>query len=181
MIKINLLREKGKKAGGTKIPKELLIFFGSLIVMVVLLLLIQWRMGKDKDETIAKINTTEQEIQRYQVRIAEAKKAKEAKEALQEQLNIIDILKKEKGSPAKVLDELSVQKPEKMHFESVKKEGMKLGVEGVALDDETIANFMTSLRNSKRFRSVDLIVSEQIEQSKVKLKKFTISCEINLM
>jgi Tfp pilus assembly protein PilN len=63
----------------------------------------------------------------------------------------------------------------------MKKEGTKLGIEGIALDDETVANFMTSLRKSKLFKSVDLVVSEQIEQSKIKLKKFTLSCEISPM
>ncbi len=54
-----------------------------------------------------------------------------------------------------------------------------MGIEGVALDDETVANFMTNLRKSKLFKNVDLVVSEQFEQSKVKLKKFTLSCEIS--
>jgi hypothetical protein len=48
------------------------------------------------------------------------------------------------------------------------------------LDDETIANFMTNLRKSKLFKGVDLIVSEQVEQGKIKLKKFILSCEIIL-
>jgi Tfp pilus assembly protein PilN len=46
------------------------------------------------------------------------------------------------------------------------------------LDDETIANFMTNLRKSKLFKNVDLIVSEQIEQNKMKVRKFVLSCEI---
>ncbi|MGZ3603813.1 MAG: PilN domain-containing protein, partial [Thermodesulfobacteriota bacterium] len=60
---------------------------------------------------------------------------------------------------AKVLDELSIDKPEKLQLESLKKDGSKLGIEGIALDDETIANFMTNLRKSKLFRGVDLVVS----------------------
>jgi type IV pilus assembly protein PilN len=96
-------------------------------------------------------------------------------------LNIINSLRKEKATPAKVLDELSIDKPEKMHLESVKKDGSKLGIEGIALDDETIANFMTNLRKTKLFKNVDLIVSEQVEQSKIKLKKFILSCDIILM
>ena len=72
-------------------------------------------------------------------------------------------------------------KLEKIQLDSLKKEGQKLGIEGVALDDETVANFMTNLRKSKMFKSVDLIVSEQIEQSKLKLKKFILTCEIILM
>ncbi len=77
-----------------------------------------------------------------------------------------------------VLDELSIGKPEKLQLESLKKDGTKLGIEGVALDDETIANFMTNLRKSKLFKNVDLVVSEQVEQNKMKVKKFVLSCEI---
>ena len=93
-------------------------------------------------------------------------------------MNVINSLRKAKATPAKVLDELSIDKPEKIYFESVKKDGSKLGIEGIALDDETVANFMTNLRKSKMFKNVDLIVSEQTEQSKIKLKKFILSCEI---
>ena len=46
------------------------------------------------------------------------------------------------------------------------------------MDDETVANFMTNLRKSSLFKSVDLVVSERSEQSKIMLKKFTLSCEI---
>jgi Tfp pilus assembly protein PilN len=70
-------------------------------------------------------------------------------------------------------------KPEKIQLESLKKEGVKLGIEGVALDDETVANLMTNLRRSKIFKNVDLIVSEQIEQNKIRLKRFVLSCEIS--
>ena len=106
---------------------------------------------------------------------------KDAQKNLQEKLNIINSLRKEKESPARVLDELSIDKPEKIQLESLKKEGTKLGIEGIALDDETVANFMTNLRKSKIFKNVDLIVSEQVEQSKIKLKKFSLACEILLM
>jgi type IV pilus assembly protein PilN len=77
-----------------------------------------------------------------------------------------------------VLDEVSSLKPEKMWLESFKKDGSRLGIEGIALDDETVANFMTNLRKSSLFKSVDLVVSERSEQSKIMLKKFTLSCEI---
>jgi len=97
---------------------------------------------------------------------------------LQNRLDVINSLRKDKARAAMVLDELSIDKPEKLQFESLKKDGAKLGIEGIAMDDETIANFMTSLRKSKLFKSVDLVVSEQIEQSKMKMKKFVLSCEI---
>ncbi len=179
MIKINLLlaRKEKKKVG---LRKEFIVLIVSVVLLIVVLGVIQWSLEKEKEGTLTKISDTKKEIAYYKSLTTEVNKAKEAQKTLQDKLNVINTLRKEKASPAKVLDELSIDKPEKMHLESLKKEGSKLGIEGIALDDETIANFMTNLRKSKLFKNVDLIVSEQVEQSKVKLKKFILSCEIIL-
>jgi type IV pilus assembly protein PilN len=161
--------------------KEIVVLILSVVLLVALIILFQWRLEKETEETLAKISNTKKEIAYYKSLTTEVTKAKEAQKSLQDKLNIINSLRKEKATPAKVLDELSIDKPEKLHLESLKKDGSKLGIEGIALDDETIANFMTNLRKSKLFKNVDLIVSEQVEQSKVKLKKFILSCEIILI
>jgi type IV pilus assembly protein PilN len=179
MIKINLiLARKDKKKVGMR--KEFIILILSTVLLLVGLGLIQWMLGKEKEDTLVQISNTKKDIAYYKSLTTEVEKKKEEQKMLQNRLNIIDSLRREKAGPAKVLDELSIDKPEKIHLESVKKEGSKLGIEGIALDDETIANFMTNLRKSKLFKNVDLIVSEQVEQSKIKLKKFILSCEIIL-
>jgi len=177
MIKINLLlaRKEKKKVG---IRKEFIILILSIVLLVVILGVIHYLLDKEKSDTQAKISQTKKEIAYYKSLTTEVLKAKEAQKVLQDKLNVINSLRKEKSGPAKVLDELSIDKPEKIHLESVKKEGSRLGIEGIALDDETIANFMTNLRKSKLFKNVDLVVSEQVEQSQIKLKKFILSCEI---
>ncbi len=180
MTKINLLlaRKEKKKIG---VRKEFIVFILSVLLLLVLLALIHWRLEKEKGDTMAQIAQTKKEIAHYKSLTAEVIKAKEAQKMLQDKLEIINTLRREKTTPARVLDELSIDKPEKIHLESVKKEGSRLGIEGIALDDETIANFMTNLRKSNLFKNVDLIVSEQIEQNKIKLKKFILSCEIILI
>ena len=180
MIKINLLlaRKEKKRVG---LRKEIVVLILSVVLLVALIILFQWRLEKETEETLAKISKTKKDIAYYKSLTTEVEKKKEEQKMLQNRLNIINSLRKEKATPAKVLDELSIDKPEKLHLESLKKDGSKLGIEGIALDDETIANFMTNLRKSKLFKNVDLIVSEQVEQSKVKLKKFILSCEIILI
>jgi type IV pilus assembly protein PilN len=180
MIKINLLkaRREKKKIG---VRKEMIVFILSMVAVLALLFVVQWFIGDEKEKTLAQISNTKKEIEYYKSLRTEFEKAKEQQKILQEKLNVINLLRKEKASSAKVLDELSIDKPEKVYFESVKKDGSKLGIEGVALDDETVASFMTNLRKSKLFKNVDLIVSEQIEVSKIPLKKFILSCEIIFM
>jgi type IV pilus assembly protein PilN len=179
MIKINLLLARKEKKVGLR--KEFIVLILSVVLLLAVLILVQWRLEKERDDVLTQISNTKKEIAYYKSLTTEVNKAKEAQKTLQDKLNVINTLRKEKGGPARVLDELSIDKPEKIHLESLKKEGSRLGIEGIALDDDTIANFMTNLRKSKLFKNVDLIVSEQVEQSKIKLKKFILSCEIVLM
>jgi len=55
---------------------------------------------------------TRDEITYYKSLLTEVNKAKEAQKALQDKLNVITSLRKEKASPARVLDAISVLKPE---------------------------------------------------------------------
>ncbi len=178
MIKINLLlaKKEKKKAG---IRKEIIVLIASVVFLLIVLIFFQWKMNEAKKDLLVEISEKEKEIARNKSLTSELNQAKESNKLLSDKLNVINSLRKEKASPARVLDELSIDKPERIQFESLKKEGAKLVVEGIALDDETVANFMENLRKSKIFKNVDLGISEQIEQSKIKLKKFTITCEIS--
>ena len=177
MIKINLLvARKEKKKGGLR--KEFIVLILSIVFLLGAFIFIQWGLGKKQEDLLAQMTQKKAEIAKYKSLTTEVEKRKEEQKMLQNRLDIINSLRRDKARAAKVLDELSIDKPEKLQLESLKKEGPKLGIEGIALDDETIANFMTSLRKSKLFKNVDLVVSEQIEQSKLKLKKFVLSCEI---
>jgi len=177
MIKINLLlARKEKKKGGMK--KDLIVLVLSVVVLLAVFVFIQWGLNKKIEDTLAQNAQKRQEIAKYKSLTTEVEKKKQEQKMLQNRLDIINSLRKDKARAAMVLDELSIDKPEKLQLESLKKDGAKLGIEGVALDDETIANFMTNLRKSKLFKNVDLVVSEQVEQNKMKVKKFVLSCEI---
>jgi type IV pilus assembly protein PilN len=177
MIKINLLltRKEKKKVG---VKKEFVVLILSVGLLLILLAGLHWKMGKEKEEMVAQISEAKKEIARYKSLAVDVTKAKEAQKTLQDKLNIINSLRQGKETSVRILDGISVDKPDKLQLESMKKDGSKLGIEGIALDDETIVQFMTNLKRSKLFKNVDLIVSEQVEQSKIKLKKFILSCEI---
>jgi len=177
MIKINLLlARKEKKRGGMK--KDFIVLIISIVLLLAAFIFIQMGLNKKIEDTTAQNAKKRDEIAKYKSLTTEVEKKKEEQRMLQNRLDIINSLRRDKARAAKILDELSIDKPEKLQLESLKKDGAKLGIEGIALDDETIANFMTNLRKSKLFKNVDLVVREQIEQNKIKMKKFVLSCEI---
>ena len=96
MIKINLLqaRKEKKKVG---FRKEFIVLIGSVLLLVVLLVFVQWRLNKEKNEKLAHIAQLKDEIAQNKVQIAEANKAREAQKDLQARLDAINTVKKQKG------------------------------------------------------------------------------------
>jgi type IV pilus assembly protein PilN len=177
MIKINLLltRKEKKKVG---IRKEFIVLALSIVLLVTFFFVVQWRMNQEIENKMAENAKVKQDNDRYKSLSTELAKLKKEQSFTERRLNKINSLRRGKEIPIRILDEISMGKPERIQLESLKKEASKLGIEGIALDDETVANFMANLRKSTMFKSVDLIVSEQIEQSKLKIKKFSLTCEI---
>jgi type IV pilus assembly protein PilN len=177
MIKINLLvtRKEKKRVG---IRKEFIVLALSMALLIALFFVVQWKMNQEIENVMAKNAKLKQENDHYKTLSAEVAKLKKEQSFTERRLNKINSLRRDKDKPARILDEISIRKPEKIQLESLKKEASKLGIEGIALDDETVANFMANLRKSAMFTSVDLIVSEQAELGKLKMKKFKLTCEI---
>ncbi len=64
MIKINLLlaRKEKKKIG---IQKELIVLVASIVLLFLILGFFHWKLGQEKEETLAQISKAQNEIARY--------------------------------------------------------------------------------------------------------------------
>ena len=78
------------------------------------------------------------------------------------------------------MDSISELIPEKMWFNRIKQTGNKIDIEGIALDNETIAIFISSLKQSPHFKGVELIQTKQYEYNSYKLTSFRLSSQIDL-
>jgi type IV pilus assembly protein PilN len=78
--------------------------------------------------------------------------------------------------PVQMLDELSILIPEKAWIKSLNNTGNKLVLEGTAIDDTVIADFMKKLQGSQHFTDVELVIAEQEGLN----HKFVIQCKIKL-
>ncbi len=177
MIKINLLvaREERKKES---IRKEATIFVLAMVLVLVGIGLAQWMSSRQRETIISQIWNAEAELKRLEIIKREINKAKANKKILQEKLKIIDTLNLNRARPIQIMSLLASEIPEKMWLKSLDKKDQVLKLQGVALDDETIANFMKSLQQSKMFTGVQLVVTERVTIEKLNLKKFTMICRI---
>ncbi len=179
MIRINLLIARvGRRREGFR--REISVFIFVLVLVFLLIGLVQWvyvnqssglqSQISDRKGKLEELQALKREIEKYRADIAVREK----------KLAIINTLKKNKARPVQILDELSTYIPNRMCLRSLKKEGAKLEMEGWALDDEIIANFMTNLQRSRYFHGVELIVAERFkpEGTDINIKKFTITSTV---
>jgi type IV pilus assembly protein PilN len=179
MIRINLLiaRAVRRKVG---LRKEITIFVFVLILVLLLIGLVQWVYMNQSSDLQRQINLRKVELEKLQAQKRQIEKFRADKKVLEMKLDLISKLKRNKSTPVRILDELSIHIPERMCLRSLKKHGAQLEMEGWALDDEVIANFMTSLQRSKYFSGIELIVTERFkpEGAEINVKKFTITSTV---
>jgi type IV pilus assembly protein PilN len=154
MIRINLVRGKRKKrrelnVGSAWIALPLVVLAGTIYFHTTVL-------GKISrlDADIGKANS---DIARLKKEIGEVEKFKARKAELQKKVDIISNLQKGRTGPVRYFEALSAAIPEKCWI------------------DYTIANFMTALGQTGRFRDVVLGAAEQTTVAGVKLVKFNLT------
>ncbi|MBP2668472.1 MAG: hypothetical protein H6Q80_674 [Deltaproteobacteria bacterium] len=172
MIRINLIRGKRKKR------RELNVDFTYLIVPVLVLagtFYFHTTVTGKISRLNADIQKANADIERLKKEIGEVEKFKARKAELQKKVDIISNLQTGRVGPVRYLEAISAAIPEKCWIETLNIQPEKVTLSGVALNNHTIANFMTSLGQSGRFRDVVLGAAEQTRVANTKLVRFNLT------
>jgi type IV pilus assembly protein PilN len=175
MIEINLLPVRAARKRESlrfQITVFVLILFGVLMVIAYL----RWSTGKREARIDTELSLVQEDLVRLNKEVGEIDELKQRKAKLEQKLAVIKDLDKGRLRAAYILGELSQRTPEKVWIESLNKTGKDLKIAGVALDNDTIANFMDVLGHSKYFTGVELEVTEQINRGGLKLMRFSLRC-----
>lgn len=175
MIRINLVRGKRKKR------KEMnfdVLYLLIPVCMVVALLMFHRSVVLKIDGLNTAIVQAEAETARLAKEIGEVEKFKIRKAELQKKVDIISNLQVNRKGPVKVYEALSSAIPEKCWIDSCKVEGDKVSVAGIAINPNTVANFMTELGKTGRFKNVVLGSADQSIVQKYKLVKFNLTFDV---
>ena len=172
MIRINLVRGKRKKRrelnlGSVWIALPLVVLAGTLYFHTT----VSGRISRLNSD-IVKANS---DIARLQKEIGEVEKFKARKAELQKKVDIISNLQKGRTGPVRYFEALSAAIPEKCWIDTLGVKDQRVTLSGIALNNYTIANFMTALGQTGRFRDVVLGAAEQATVSGVKLVKFNLT------
>jgi type IV pilus assembly protein PilN len=177
MIRINLLPVRAAKKKDT-LRQHAFIAAGVLVLLGAVIGGVHLTLGSQISEFERRIADRKAEIARLQLVIGEVKEFKSKKKALEEKIAVIGGLEQQQHGPAQVLYELAKIVPEKLWVESWKDTGGGLSLEGVAIDNQTIAHFMTRMQTSPWFSGVRLEVTRQVNRGGADLKSFSIRASV---
>ncbi len=172
MIRINLIRGKRRKKAEFNLQSLYI-----LIPVVVLagVFLVHRSVTKKIDTLNNDIRKATARIETLKKEIGEVEKFKARKAELQKKVDIISSLQTGRVGPAKILDTIGSLVPENSWVDKMSLAGDKVTVEGIAMNNVAVADFMNALTNSGKFRDVVLGSADQTTVSGTKLVKFSLT------
>jgi type IV pilus assembly protein PilN len=177
MIRINLLpfRAARKKEN---IRRQVSIFLLSIAFLLIVLFYYNWSLSNKIDDLNASIKKTQTELDKYDKINKEIAEIKKKLSNLKNKLAVMDTLEANRFEPTRLMDAMTqIIVPKRMWFTRLESKDQDLKINGIALDNKTVADFMVRLEQSGLFSDVDLNTLKQTTVQKSNLKSFQISCK----
>ena len=179
MIRINLLpfRAARKKEN---IRKQISIYILSVACLVTLMGYLFIDLSREIKALEADKAAKKKELATYAETTKKIKEIKRKISEIQAKLDVIKELEKKKTGPVHLLDELALAVPkEKLWLSSLSESKGVLTLMGTAMDNDTVALFMTNLENAEHILSVDLESTrlKSLPKHKLNVTDFILRCK----
>jgi type IV pilus assembly protein PilN len=176
MIKINLLpyREKEKKEN---LQRQIMILSGTLVLFLLIILAVHLYFSMSISGMETKVREADAKLVVLNKKVGDIEGFKRDKKELEQKLEVINSLERNRLFPVRMLDELNLLVPSREAWlEKITQTGQELRIEGMARDNGTVARFMKSMEKAGFVQSVELVVSREKELAGVKLQQFILTC-----
>jgi type IV pilus assembly protein PilN len=178
MIKINLLPREEVKAV-PEVKREFSIVFLFYILLALVGSYLALSLNSQKTTLKKELQSVQTELNKYKDIQRKLAGLKNKKKVIKQKIKVVSVLEKERGKAIEVLNTLTAKiLVDKMWVEELKLEGNRLSIKGIALGNETVAEFMERLKKTPNFQVVELIKTEKKKVSEVSLTSFTLECNI---
>jgi type IV pilus assembly protein PilN len=177
MIRINLLpyRAARKKEN---IRIQVNVFLGSVFIVILLVVWANALLGGKIEDLNSEITSTREQVAKYKKINQEIAEIKKKLEVLDRKIKVIESLQAGRKAQVQNLDSLYQLLVEKrMWYNQIEERGGRFSLKGIALDNHTVADFMTRVEKSDRFQNVRLSTIRQYELKgkDLKLKQFEVN------
>ena len=188
MIKISLLPAPPRRAIPITLPA--LPWIGILFALLLVLVLggiggYWYTLGQETSRLTTEKSRLETELKALDAVIAKGKTFRQKALDLEKRLAGIDLISQNKARPVRLLDALADVIPQNLWLLSLeekpdKDKGNLLRITGAAFSSTAVADFMSNLRGSGKFKDVDLLVSRQDVTKTPPLVNFEVICTFSL-
>ena len=169
MIRINLLKPETKEV--REVPAEGMPEFkakkrpgvGNLIFLLLIIALASFYLFQKRamDQERQLLNQAKEEKNKLQYVITKLDELQKQKASVDKKINLIRELKSQQDLAVRIMDELSKTLPEWVWLNEVSFDSKNVRIQGNALSNNLIADFIANLESNLYFESVNLIASTQ--------------------
>lgn len=176
MIRINLLPFRAARKS-ENIRHQVSMFLLCITFLFLVMAYLQISLSAKISDLEQEVDTAGVELKKYKKQAAEVDKIKAKLGGLKKRTDVVRELDKNRKAPVRLLEALTqIVIPNRMWLTTLKEDGRKVVVSGVALDNKTTADFMLRLESSQLFSTVNLGSVKHLIQNKQSMKQFQITC-----
>jgi type IV pilus assembly protein PilN len=177
MIRINLLpyRAARKKEN---IRIQVNVFLGSVFIVILLVGWYNSYLGGRIKALNREISSTREQVAKYKKINDEITEIKKKLDVLERKIKVIQSLEADRKAPVQNLDSLyNLLVEKRMWYTQIQEKGDTFKLNGIALDNHTVADYMTRIEKSERFEKVQLAAIKQytLQGKELKLKQFEVN------
>lgn len=185
MIRINLLPFRAARRK-ENVRRQVSIFVLSLILVLLVLSVGHFWLGAKQKSLTADVARVKKEIESYKEKNREIQELERKLKDLEQRTAVIKDLEKNRFGPVHVLDEMTTAVvEERMWLTRLDITDNAISINGVALDNQTVADYMDRLQampslgdqEEPLFSKVNLRRLEMATIRKTKMKSFQIVCD----
>jgi len=177
MIKINLLGNDA--AGDSNAPLWIGGYAASVLLLALVFFFMHHSVTNDLDIIGADVESLERQLETVKKTTQEVRDLEAKQKHVEEMLVVIARLKRSKLGPVRVLDDLNISIPERAWLSVVEERAGVFRMNGIALDNQTIAQFMRDLDVSDYFTQIQLIETKQVDYDGVDMRSFNLQANVN--
>ncbi len=155
MIRINLLpfRAARKKEN---IRRQVSVFLLSLVLVLIVLGWIHFYLQSKQQKLSTNVAEVKEELKLYKQKDREIKVLRQKLKTLEQRKKVIEGLEAKRFKPVHVLDQLTQKVVrERMWLNKLSLKGNRMDLSGIAVDNNTVANFMDNLEAIPKMKDSD--------------------------
>jgi len=179
MIRINLLPFRAARKQ-ENIRRQVSIYFLSVVCLLTLMSYSYLSLSSELTKLKGEEKQLRSEMASYAKVTQEIARIRKRTKEIQDKFDVIKDLEKQRAGPVRLLEEIATSVPiDRLWLSAIVEKGGDLTLEGSAMDNDTVALFMTNLEKKKQIKSVDLKATKLQNFPKYKLNaaNFVLACK----